>query len=305
MNNDNELDNEEYVLVEFDINNNNNNNDDDHGMIIIDNNNDNDDDFDDSSYVQCDEELSLNPSITASVCSETMFGELSCLQQQQRQLLQQQQQSHPQDDGGREGDTNTQCVGRNRACSIVSLYDEDDHNMIVPPVDMVKNSNVMDMDTEDDELPPIKGDDKNKERTMVTATLKKGIKNARPSSANTAPVTSIITTTNQVSGSRLSNKKRRKKMKQLKKAAALAAFAAIKEQQEQERDVTTVPMTTTPSSTSSSKHRKTTSKGVVTMKKTTNIAVLCAREAMLSYEQGLKEQLEQQKKVNGTLNFNV
>ncbi len=332
MNNNNEIDHE-YVLVEFHNNINrttssttfqsqdeyNNENVKDVLTMDIDDYNDNDINdidideewLDDESYVQYfeEDELSLTPSVTASVCSETMFGELSSLNSKKTTTK----------TVTKDGPTGTESVssdevvvnggGKPRSCSIVSLHDEED-------LPRSKNEMNMDMEVDDDlqeEKKTISQEGPSTTTTTFKATLKKGIKNERGSNSTTS---SSGTMTNSGSGSRLSNKKRRKKMKQLKKAAAVAAFATMKEQNSissvgvATSNPSLVPKSTvkptkvavtkvnTTSSTSSSGNSN------ANGHKKMNIAVICAREAIICYEEEMKRELSLKKKANGgTLNY--
>lgn len=267
MNNDTAIDNE-YVFVEFD---------------------DNEMDIDEDSYDQCDE-LSLTPSTSASVCSETMFGDLGSIS------------------NGAPPSTNenkkTVESGKPRSCSIVSLHDEEEE-----PVEKAKDIDVttsqkgttsMDIDTDmGTPMPTITKDEVvvKEERKDTNKSKKQKAKtqsNDKKGTKNTREVGEVPT----VNTSRLSNKKRRKKMKQLKKAAALAAFTAMKEKSLESVATSTLPPTV------AAKQSKKTSKSspMITSK---NVAVICARESISNYKEELKEELNMKKKMNGTLNFNV
>lgn len=269
MNNETAIDNDEYVFVEFD---------------------DNEMDIDEDSYDQCDE-LSLTPSTSASVCSETMFGDLGSIS------------------NGPPPTSNTinkpSESGKPRSCSIVSLHDEEEEPVQVQQdkdldVTTSQNTTLMDVDTEmstpmtaiTKEEPVVKEEKQEtkiikKQKAKTLNSDKKGTKNSR-----------LVDETPTVSTSRLSNKKRRKKMKQLKKAAALAAFTAMKD-----KSVETVTTSTIPPSVAARQSKKTSkSSPLITSKK---IAVICARDTLTTYKDELREELAMKKKVNGTLNFNV
>jgi hypothetical protein len=270
MNNETAIDNNEYVFVEFD---------------------DNEMDIDEDSYDQCDE-LSLTPSTSASVCSETMFGDLGFIPN-----------SAPPSTNAISKPVES---GKPRSCSVVSLHDEEEEQQVQvqkeKDVDVTtsQNATLMDIDTDmgtpmttitkdevvvKEEINKTKSNNKQKARTLNND--KKGTKNYR-----------LEDETPTVSTSRLSNKKRRKKMKQLKKAAALAAFTAMKE-----KSIETVTTSTIPPSVAARQSKKIPKNSpMITSKK---IAVICARDTLTNYKDDLREELEMKKKMNGTLNFSV
>jgi hypothetical protein len=299
---DNDTNNDEYVFVEFDKD-----------EIMMDdqyigddtedneeyNDNEEEDDFmDDESYDQCDV-LSLSPSITASVCSETMFGD-SGPTINNNDVHSNMTENLKNDNGG----------GKPRSCSIVSLYeeeveggiqmkthDDDDANKMMARL----NHSSMDIDL------PIVNNNNEKPKYESKKKSKNDSKKNDTAAAAAAGTTSPSTT----STSRLSNKKRRKKMKQLKKSAALAQFtAAMKEKSSSIHSLIassspsspSFPTKTTPVISMKQSSKRGT---VVAVNKSgsSNIAVICAREALLDYKQTLKAELDMKKKTNGTLNF--
>mmetsp|Transcript_10251 Transcript_10251/g.15410 ORF Transcript_10251/g.15410 Transcript_10251/m.15410 type:complete len:339 (-) Transcript_10251:835-1851(-) len=301
--------NEEYVFVEFD----------------------NEMEVDEDSYDHCDdgEELSLTPSTSASVCSETMFGDLGPIQ------------PVSSSGSGNGNDLNdkmtsnnstvnsdsTEVSGKPRSCSIVSLHDEEVQVPQPEPKSIVQQQDEMDIDMEDEEEKghpkPMKDpQDDSKAAAGVVAVASAVASASKPNSK--AKDTSSSRSKKKAKteseadefyklniGSRMSNKKRRKKMKQLKKAAALAAFTAMKDQ-------SSMQSISTPTSPSVSLKQNTSSKqtqnklahaNVNTLPKSqtrrisNSIAVMCATETLASYREDLKEELKMKKKINGTLNF--
>ncbi len=289
MNHDAEPDNEEYVFVDFD----------------------NEMELDEESYDHCDDgELSLTPSTSASVCSETMFGDLGPISNNNKPST----------------DSSTVATGKPRSCSIVSLHDEE--VQVPEPKPEPKpgtddghkpsTSDAMDIDEpmtaekeeERSHPKPIEEpqDDSKAAAGVVAVAAAATSSNAKESKSkkkaktekNQVPEQSVESKLNI--GSRMSNKKRRKKMKQLKKAAALAAFTAMKEQSSMQSISTTTSPTVSLKQTKQTPTKLALSKSH-TRRISNSIAVLCATETLADYREELKEELKMKKKINGTLNF--
>ena len=280
MNNDTESDNEEYVFVEFD----------------------NEMDFDEISYDRCDdEELSLTPSTSASVCSETMFGDFGSIS------------NTSISNSNSNNANNVEISGKPRSCSIASLHDEAEmeempvakqskeshdttsHECNTTPMDFVE-------DTMDEPMTIKVEEVKKEKKTRIKQQHStNGIRKAQQDVVRDS-TTSTTTSETSTVGSRLSNKKRRKKMKQLKKAAALTAFAAMKQDQPMESISTSSPPRI---HSMSMRNAKQNARNHTTRRVSNNIQVICATETLIDYREGLKLELNQKKKTDGTLNFDI